>query len=94
MLFGRKSVHRKTGNAEAAGNVVFAQHRIRSQPQPQAFGQNLRLLYAGFWHQDDEFVAAVTCNHVRLAALLFQQPSHTRQYEIAFEVAQSCRSLP
>ena len=75
-----------TGNAETARDFVFAQHGICSQPQSQALGQNLRLFNARFRHQDDEFVAAITCHHIGLPAFVLEQPPHAREHQVTFEV--------
>src|SRR6202021_3031118 len=74
-VFYGKTVHGKTGHTEAAGDVMFAKHCIRGNPLAQAFRQNLRLLGAGFRHEDDELISAVTGNNVRLAGFLLEQPS-------------------
>jgi hypothetical protein len=42
---------------------------------------------AGFRHEDDEFVAAVAGDHVRLAGLLLEQAADAGEHEIALEVA-------
>ena len=72
----RKSVDGETGHAEAAGDLVFFEHGIGCQPEPQSLGQDLRLLDPGFGHEDDEFVSAVTGDHVGLA--LFCSSSRPR----------------
>ena len=64
------------------------------QPLPQPFRQHLCLFRTGFRHQHDELVAAVARHHIRLPRLLFQQPSHARQHQVALEMAHRCRSLP
>ena len=76
----------KRGHAEAAGDVALVEHGIGGDPEPQAFGKNLRLLDAGFRHQDHELVATVAGYDVRLAALLFQQAADARQHQVAFQV--------
>ena len=87
-VFRRKAVRRETGHAKAAGDVVFAEHGVGREPYAQAFGQRLRLLHAGFRHQDDELVAAVAGHDVGLAAPLFEQPAHARQHQVAFQMAE------
>src|ERR1700722_5685201 len=87
-VFYGKAVHGKTGHTEAAGDVMFAKHCIRGNPLAQAFRQNLRLLGAGFRHEDDELISAVTGNNVRLAGFLLEQPSDAGQHQIALEVPQ------
>ncbi len=59
-------MHRETCDSEAARDVMFAQHRVSSQPLAQALGQHLRLLRSSFWHQDDKFVSAIAGDNVRL----------------------------
>ena len=78
----------ETGDAEAAGDVVLFQHRIGGHPKPQSLRQHLRLLDAGLGHEDDEFVSAIAGNHVRLAALLFEQSANSSQHQISFQMAE------
>ncbi len=77
----------KTAHSEAAGNVMLAERRILRDPQAQTFCQDQRLLHSSFRHQDDEFVSAITRHHVRLPALLLQQPAHACQHQVALEMA-------
>ena len=86
-FFRRKSMHGKLATPKLP--VMWCSLSMGSvrEPQPQALGQDLRLLDAGFRHQDDEFVAAVAGDHVRLPAFLFQQSSDARQHQVAFQVA-------
>ncbi len=86
-VFDGEAVGGETGHAETAGDVVLAQHRVRGNPLPQALGQHLGLLRAGFGHEDDEFVSAIARHHVRLPGFLLQQTSHASQHQVAFEVA-------
>ena len=58
-LLGRGAVHRKAGDAEAAGNIFLAQQRVRTDPGAQLGGELLGLLDRGLRHQDDELIAAV-----------------------------------
>src|SRR5262249_44670759 len=84
-----KAVYGEAGNAEAARDLAFLKHRVGGRPESQPLGQDLRLTNAGFGHQDDDLVASVTRDHVRLAALLFQQPADASQYEIALQVSEA-----
>src|SRR5438105_11060477 len=86
-VFHRKSMHRKAGHAEAAGNLMFLQHGIGCDPKSQTFGQNLRLLNSGFWHKDDELVSAVAGDDIRLPAFLLEQPAYSRQNQIPFQMS-------
>ena len=76
----------KTRHAKASGNAVLAQHRIGGNPEPQTLRENLRLLDARFRHQNNEFVATIARDNIRLAALLFQQSPHAGQHQIPLEV--------
>ena len=87
-VFRGEAVHRETGHAETAGDVVLAQHGIGRQPQAQSFRQYLRLLDSSFRHQDDEFVSAIARDYVRLPALLLQQPPDAGQHQVAFQMAE------
>ena len=73
-------MHRKAAHSKAAGDVLLLKHRVRRNPQPQALGQYLRLFDPGLRHQNDEFVSAVASDHIRLPALLFQQPPDASQH--------------
>src|SRR6202166_4760717 len=86
-VFDGETVHRETGNAEAARNVVFSKHGVAGQPLAQAFGQNLGLFGAGLRHQNDELIATVARNHVRLPGFLFEQTAYAGQHQIALKVA-------
>ena len=83
----------KCGHAEAARDVVLAEHRIGRQPQTQTLGEDLGLFQPSFRHQDYEFVAAVPGHHIGLAALLFQQAAHSCQHQIAFHMPKTVVNL-
>ena len=79
-------MHREAGNSKAAGNAMLAQHGIAGQPLAEALGQYLGLFGACLRHQDDELIAAVARNHVRLPGLLLKQAAHTGEHKIPLEM--------
>ena len=80
-------MQRIAGDAEAGGNIFFAQKWIGRNPATQLRSKLPRLLHRSFRHQNYKFVAAVTRNHVRTAAIRFQNLSNALQHQVAFEVA-------
>ena len=83
----RGTVHRETGDAEAGGDIFVAQQRIGGDPAAQLAGELDGLLDAGFRHEDDEFVAAVTRDDIGAAAILFENVADALQDDVAFQVA-------
>ena len=81
-------MHGEAGHSETAGDLMFVQHRIRRDPQPQAFGQNLRLFHAGFGHQNDELITAIARHHIGLSAFLFEQTPDTCQHQVTLKMPQ------
>src|SRR5207244_12944214 len=72
----RETMNGKAGDTKTACDAMLLQHRVSGKPEPQALGQDLCLLNAGFGHEHDEFIAAITRHHVRLPApLLAQAPA-------------------
>src|SRR5262249_44745768 len=86
-VFDREAVHREAGDAKAAANVVLGKHGVSDDPEAKALGKNLRLLDAGFGHEDDELVSAIPGHHIRLTAFLLEQAPNTAQHQIAFKMA-------
>src|ERR1700675_1811586 len=77
----------KAGYTEATGDRVSPEMWVSGDPQPQTFGQHLRLLRPGFGHENDELVAPIARHHVRLPGLLLQQSANSGQHQVAFKMA-------
>ena len=77
----------KRGDAEAGGDIFIAQQRIGGDPAAQLAGELHGLLDAGFRHEDDELVAAVTRDDIGAAAILLENVADALQHDVAFEVA-------
>src|SRR5205085_10274920 len=73
--------------AEAGADVLPAQQRIGGNPGAQVAGKLACVLHGGFWHQDDEFVAAITRDDVGAAAIGFENLADTLKNQVAFQVA-------
>src|SRR5208282_257312 len=86
-VLNRETMHRETGYAETAGDVMFAEHGVLRNPLAQAFGQDFSLLGAGFRHEDDELISTVAGDDVGLPRLLLEQASYAGEDKITFEVA-------
>src|SRR5437667_11574142 len=87
-VFYRKTMYWKTSHAETARDLMLVQHRISGDPQPQALGQDLRLLHPSFRHQDNELIPAIPRHDIRLPAFLFEQAPDPRQHQITLQVTQ------
>src|SRR5438128_7997532 len=85
-IFHGKPVYGKASHAKAAGTVSCLEHGISRYPHAQAPGPYLRLLAAGFRHQDNEFVPAVASHYIRLPALLLKESANASQHQIAFQM--------
>ena len=76
----------KGRDSEAGGDVLVAQEWIGRDPAAKFVRQLAGLLDTGFRHEDDEFVASITSNHIRAAAVLLKNMTYPLQHHVAFEV--------
>src|SRR5690349_16204525 len=86
-LLRRGAVQGIAGNAEAGADIFFAQKRIGGNPSAELAGELAGVLHRGFWHENDEFVAAVARDDVGAAAIRFENLANALENQVAFEVA-------
>src|SRR5437667_2972207 len=86
-LLRDRAVQGEAGDAEAGGDVLFAEEGIGGDPTAKLHGELAGVLHVGFGHEDDELVAAVASDDIGAAAVLLEDVADALEDEVAFEVA-------
>src|SRR5205085_5190517 len=82
-------MQREFSHAKAARHMALIEHGVGGDPEAQAFRKDTSLIDSRFGHEDDEFIAAIARDHVRLPHLLVKQAADAGEDEVAFEVTKA-----